>query len=90
MKAIKEITQEELNIKVQEMINKGCKLPVEKIEAIILKSNKAALKAVSNFENKQAQRNLAESIKPSANASVWLSEKNRQNAIINMPSSMKK
>lgn len=34
------MTTQELNEKVQSMIAKGCKLPVEKIEAIFLTSDK--------------------------------------------------
>mgnify|MGYP000940779849 CR=1 FL=1 len=89
MKAITEITQEELTQKVQELVNKGCKLPIEKIEAIVLKSNKASLKSVNSFDKKQEQRNMAANTIASANASVWLAEKNRENAINNLPSSLR-
>lgn len=69
------------------MIAKGCKLPVEKIEAIILKSNKATLKASKNFDKKQEQRNLAASI--DASTLPTAGEMMRRNAMMNLPSSMR-
>jgi maleate cis-trans isomerase len=89
MKAITEITQEELTQKVQELVNKGCKLPIEKIEAIVLKSNKASLKSANKFDKKQEQRDMAANTIASTNASVWLAEKNRENALLNLPSTLR-
>lgn len=87
MKAIKEMTQQELNEKVQAILEKGCKLPIEKIEAIVLKSNKASLKAAKKFDGKQNQRNLSGSI--DASKLPTIGEMMRENALKNLPSSMR-
>lgn len=73
------------------MIAKGAKISFEAIcEMQMKKDGKMAKKQNSTKEaNKWGQRNLVENTVASANASVWLSEKNRENAMKSLPSSMR-
>lgn len=76
---------QELNEKVQSMIAKGCKLPVEKIEAILLKGAKAAAKDHSKgFAARAAAETRDYSDCPS------LEEINRIGSLNQRPSSMRK
>lgn len=77
--------------KAYAMISKGAKMTFEAICEMYMKSEaKLAKKSSSKKEAaKWAQRELVSNTKASSNPSVWLAEKNRENAKNNLPSSMR-
>lgn len=83
------MTQEQITEKVAEYKAKGCKLSDEKIVEIILKAEKNAAKNLEKAAKGFANREATSHIQASDNASQWLAEKNRENALNNLPSSMR-
>lgn len=77
--------------KANAMIAKGAKMSFEAICAMYMKSEtKLAKKSTSKKEAaKWENRTIVNSLTPSANPSIWLAEKNRENAMKNLPSSMR-
>lgn len=77
--------------KANRMIEKGTKMTFEAICAMYMKSEKGAVKkSVSKKEAaKWESRSVVNNTPDTPGASKWLAEKNRENAIKNLPSSMR-
>ena len=82
---------EHIQDKANAMIAKGSKMNFEAICEMFMKSeSKLAKKQNSNKEAaKWASRKNVSEIKLEGNASDWLAAKNRENAMNNLPSSMR-
>lgn len=79
---------QEIQDKATAAIAKGSTLTFEAACALFMKSSKNKAKKLAS-DTKWNERALAENITPSANPSVWLAEKNRENAMKNLPSSLR-
>lgn len=77
--------------KANQMIAKGAKMTFEAICEMYMKKENALSKKVNSKKeaSKWDQRKLVANTKASVNASVWLAEKNRENAKKNLPSSLR-
>jgi len=77
--------------KANAMISKGTKMPFEAICEMYMKSEaKTSKKRGSKSDAKKwEQRKAVENTVASNNPSQWLAEKNRENAIKNLPSSLR-
>jgi hypothetical protein len=72
--------------KANQMLAKGAKMTFEAICEMYMKSE---AKATKPNDKKWKQRELVSNTKASANASAWLAEKNKENALNNLPSSLR-
>jgi hypothetical protein len=78
--------------KANAMVAKGSAMKFEAIcEMYIKMESKSSKKLGSKKEEaKWANREIVRNAEYNGNASVWLAEKNRENAMNNLPSSLKK
>lgn len=74
--------------KANAAISKGTKMKFEEICEMFMKSETKKNNSKGNAKKWQ-QRALVSKTVANANASVWLAEKNRENAIKNLPSSLR-
>lgn len=82
---------QEIQEKAAATIAKGCKLPFEKVCEILNKAeiNSAKKRNSAKSAAKWDQRQMVANTVASANPSEWLAAKNRENAMKNLPSSMR-
>lgn len=83
---------QQIQDKAKEHLAKGSKMTFEALCNMLIKIEEKAAKKINSKkeEAKWAQRELSRNTEIKGDPSVWLAEKNRENAMNNLPSSMRK